>query len=405
MSDKESFNSTFNYALDYIISYGKNYTEAEAIMEHCIAHIRDTLAMSHDQAKDIINKEYYESRFDEMGHWTPLFPYFYLYSEESALDLFTWLKNRKPEFSRVKSVKYSAHRPYLVPFQFKDRQSDEFLVIDSSSVPYEKESITDFYTECARMEAKRHFMKETPMEMYVNGILHNLFIKDYHRLSKPAIKRYREGIYKVSKEPTLFRVTWAKTLYYLLSSGKKSLKIFDPCSGWGDRMIAALSLGNGATTYNATYHGVDPSSVLEPKYKLIAQDFDPSGKSHVTRSPIENYTIDDPGSYDIVFTSPPYFTMEIYSSEPEQSTTRYETFKDWSDGFFTPLMQKSAFACRTGGYVAIHISDYKVDGKDVPLVDTMFKITKSIRGLVYRGVIFLRGESNRDWPVWIWSKE
>ena len=36
---------------------------------------------------------------------------------------------------------------------------------------------------------------------------------------------------------------------------------------------------------------------------------------------------------DLVFTSPPYFNREEYSTHPEQSYIKYPNYQDWLDGF------------------------------------------------------------------------
>lgn len=388
-----------DYTLDFIVSHGVDTSQAEDITLECLAAVAEKHSLrSMEDAKNTVERELELYRTSEPGHWLPLFPYFYLYSDLTAHELFQWWKDSfSPKRVFQNKVKYQPpNKTVLIPFNpFK--RDGTFVVIDSSHVPYERESITDFYTECVRMDAKRHFMAKTPMEMWIASGRHDTFVQEYHSLTKAQIKRYREDVYKMSKETTLFRISWARSLYLLLGAGKKNLKILDPCAGWGDRMIAALSVG-------AMYHGVDPSAALHGMYKNIAKDFDPLGKSHVTKSPFEDYTIEDPGTYDIVFTSPPYFTMELYSNEEDQSTGRYESFDQWTTGFLHPLLKGSAEACAPGGYIAIHIANYKIGNREIPLVESVFSTSRKIPSMNYKGIVFLRGESQRDWPVWIWQK-
>lgn len=52
-----------------------------------------------------------------------------------------------------------------------------------------------------------------------------------------------------------------------------------------------------------------------------------------------------PGSFDFALTSPPYFNVEKYDGELS-SWRRYPTFETWLDGFYAPLIRKTAKALK-----------------------------------------------------------
>ena len=62
------------------------------------------------------------------------------------------------------------------------------------------------------------------------------------------------------------------------------------------------------------------------------------------RSLVEN-------SFDFVFTSPPYFDYEMYSS------SAMPIYKDWIQEFYTPLIQQACRCLMQDKFMAIHISD------------------------------------------------
>ncbi len=151
-----------------------------------------------------------------------------------------------------------------------------------------------------------------------------------------------------------------------------SWKILDPCSGWGDRLIAAL-----AHPKVSHYTGIDPNTQLIPGYQKTQEFFQGflvekgSNKSiHMISKPAEDMTAENypPAiEYDLVFTSPPYFDKERYCDEPTQSYKRYivkggyteENLKNWHRKFLCKMLRNSWEHLKVGGFLAINISDIK----------------------------------------------
>jgi DNA modification methylase len=61
------------------------------------------------------------------------------------------------------------------------------------------------------------------------------------------------------------------------------------------------------------------------------------------------------GSFDLVFSSPPYFDREKYGLEPDQSFMRYPTVDRWLDSFLRVVLLQSARILRRGGRLVINI--------------------------------------------------
>lgn len=63
-------------------------------------------------------------------------------------------------------------------------------------------------------------------------------------------------------------------------------------------------------------------------------------------SPAEEIDL-SPLSYDLVLTSPPYYNLEVYSSEDTQSENRYNSYADWLKQWFEPLVLSTAAKAKT----------------------------------------------------------
>ena len=60
---------------------------------------------------------------------------------------------------------------------------------------------------------------------------------------------------------------------------------------------------------------------------------------------------------DIVFTSPPYFTVERYSHDDTQSWVRYKEIDSWNKNFLHKAVKKAWKCLQKGGILLVNISD------------------------------------------------
>lgn len=197
-------------------------------------------------------------------------------------------------------------------------------------------------------------------------------------------------------------------------------RVLDPCAGWGDRMAGALALrqqqqqGAGAANdeedASTTYVCFDPNRALRRGHRQIAELFGAKLESDDGTSmrfdngfaahamPFEEGAPDllEADSFDLVFTSPPFFDFEVYSS----SNPQYGS--DWLGRFYRPLMVQSARCVAPGGHVCIHIDDTSA-GKIQPFLrNEAPKLTK----LKLCGRIALRGVlSDKARSVWVYQKK
>ena len=148
-------------------------------------------------------------------------------------------------------------------------------------------------------------------------------------------------------------------------------KILDPCGGWGDRLIAALAAGAETVVV------VDPFEALHERYDDIAAVLgdDVMQAVHLVQSCFEDipsatkdptHVVNAHAPYDVVVTSPPFFTRETYCDATNQSAVRYPTLDAWVTRFLVPMIVGSLVRVRVGGIVAIAMADFVVRAAPPP---------------------------------------
>lgn len=176
---------------------------------------------------------------------------------------------------------------------------------------------------------------------------------------------------------TQFKPHVAKFIYD--ATGAKT--VFDSSCGWGDRLA-------GFYCSNATYYfGCDPNPNTFEMYKkqcvmyekllgetrleLKSTDdyFFCAGNKVVElwRKPAEDFDYSELPKIDCAFTSPPYFSTELYNAggkhEEDQSWKRYDTYEKWRDNFYLPVNEKTFEHLSDGGIQIVNIQDPKVHNK------------------------------------------
>lgn len=147
-----------------------------------------------------------------------------------------------------------------------------------------------------------------------------------------------------------------------------SVSILDPSAGWGDRLIAAIIVGA------SSYTGYDPNTSLHPCYKKIVADISPEFKAKTIPT---KWKLDKENEYEFVFTSPPFFTYEIYNGSENDVATSYD---EWIANLYDPYLRDMYAATKPNGYICVYIDNMgKYDMADK---------TKSI--LIDSGAKFLR---------------
>jgi SAM-dependent methyltransferase len=150
-----------------------------------------------------------------------------------------------------------------------------------------------------------------------------------------------------------FRPTVARSLIarYTPEGGN----VLDFAAGFGGRLLGALSLP-------VTYIGIDPAHPQIMGLRGMAEYLAAStcGRAHLHHGCAEDKMKEfRSGSFDFVFSSPPYFNLEKYSSEATQSRIRYPRYKCWKDLFLFAVMSQAYRVLKNGGRLAINVSNLR----------------------------------------------
>jgi len=163
-----------------------------------------------------------------------------------------------------------------------------------------------------------------------------------------------------------FKPVIAKFIYdnYAPDGGK----VLDPCSGYSGRLAGCI-----ASNRNLLYHGIDPNGKSAIGNMELANFF--STQCDMFNNRIYKYRFrQDMGmaeevmlelreEYDLVFTSPPYFDVEIYSEESTQSCNKYKEYQEWLEKFLWVLVDESKRLLKEDGRLIINIKNigkYKI---------------------------------------------
>jgi hypothetical protein len=288
------------------------------------------------------------------------------------------------------------------------------------------EEATGSGQRCLWIDASAKVEKRTPRinvkelkELKTKGLLkkHHLNGVNLNKVSDDSLFRIRVyGIKESAKHvlpliyrhlelgagiaPNNFPSAIARLLYKYATDkciDQQEIVIYDPSMGFGGRLLGALSLRDRPIHYI----GTDPNTenwIKElgiSRYEYMARVF----KSHVRYGKEFKGTYICSGSEDIanneefikykgkvdfVFTSPPYFSAEIYSNEPTQSSIRYKEYDSWRDNFLKPTLKTAAEWLKNDRILAFNIADITVGSKQYPLEQDTVEILNEC-GLRYEG--------------------
>jgi len=125
----------------------------------------------------------------------------------------------------------------------------------------------------------------------------------------------------------------------------KATRVLNFCAGWGGSLIAAAALNLD------TYYGVEINSDLKEPY-LKMSDYLATKSAIKIDIRIEDALAVDYSlmNYDLVFASPPYYSLEKYPHN-----AKYESKRDMDDKFYKPLFEMTYNGLQIGGHYIINV--------------------------------------------------
>lgn len=187
---------------------------------------------------------------------------------------------------------------------------------------------------------------------------------DLGKLTRNSLyKAYGLKYYRCSNFPPLA----ARNLYdYVFLPEVKNKRVLDFCSGYGGRFM-----GFWASTTCTEYVGIDPNPHLVKPYQelsnWIVTHFSSANikkKFQFLQACAEEVDTSTLGQFDIIFTSPPYFNLEVYTDDPHQSCHRYPQLEMWRDYFLFRAIDRLLPTLKPRGVFAINIKNsnkWKID--------------------------------------------
>lgn len=164
-------------------------------------------------------------------------------------------------------------------------------------------------------------------------------------------KEIRTGFVVQRNSVSWFKPTAAYEIYKRFLGDIKNPAVWDPSCGFGARL-----LGFAAAYPEGTYVGTDPAkqtffdlATLSNELKTVCPSL------NIDISCCGSETFEPKHTFDIVFTSPPYFDKEKYFDDDSQCWKKFPAHADWIKEYLTPTFSIAFKHMKNNGYLVINI--------------------------------------------------
>ena len=170
---------------------------------------------------------------------------------------------------------------------------------------------------------------KTPVEMWYDDnimrriIAYRIGCNSSGEVFDFSIKELIKGISAIRGVVSFFKPIVAGCIYQHYLINHNNPVVFDPCCGFGGRLMGFKSLYP-----NGTYIGVEPNVDTYNELNQLSNNYS-NIQLHNTK--IEDFN--EEITYDIAFTSIPYYNLEVYSNNIE-----YGSFEEWKSIFIDKLL-------------------------------------------------------------------
>ena len=301
---------------------------------------------------------------------------------------------RKPEFDLHTKAEYS-----------KKYKLSNWYISNSNTGRH----ASNYFHQEARFAAK-HTKFDSPLDSWTIKKIHQEFLEPLWTMKMVQVNTHmlRECIVLRKYLASQFPPAVAKEIYDLF----EAKHIYDFSMGWGDRLAGFHASGA------ETYYGTDPNVAVYKNYKEQDKLYDTKKKTVFKNSPAEDIDISKE-KFDMIFTSPPYFNVEQYSTDETQSWKRYGTdIEVWLKDFLFATIDKCWNSLEDGGTMIINISDIFKNKKPMKICDPMNDYISKLPKAHFAGCMGLRlskrpnsknskkEDRNKTAvePIWVWKK-
>ena len=170
------------------------------------------------------------------------------------------------------------------------------------------------------------------------------------KMSALYISWLRRAVYMASgmHNPSFYRPHLAKQI--VLSAYKLQGRLFDPCAGWGGRMLGTVAAG-------WHYIGCEPNQTTYNHLMEIVDFLDIGDFVTLHNIPYEDLDLNTVGEVDVILTSPPYFDLELYDSKQTQSYLKYSNYDDWMTHWYIPMITRNLSILADDGLSCYNVMD------------------------------------------------
>jgi 1-aminocyclopropane-1-carboxylate deaminase/D-cysteine desulfhydrase-like pyridoxal-dependent ACC family enzyme len=194
-------------------------------------------------------------------------------------------------------------------------------------------------------ENKSFYMKKA----YIKRLIDYMTDKGEKNLDKKIYATFKLYFCSVG----IFKPVIAMSVY----AKYKPTSILDFTMGWGGRLVGAAALDI------PKYTGIDLNKNLEKPYREMEKTLKELGtKTDINLIFKDALQVDySKLDYDMVFTSPPYYNIEIYRG------TNKMTEEEWNEKFYKPLFTETYKYLKTGGHYIMNVPIAVYENVLVPL--------------------------------------
>lgn len=183
-------------------------------------------------------------------------------------------------------------------------------------------------------------LKDKEMMDYIDGKVEKIKKVLLSDLNEEELLRQRYSVFQLYYGTiNQFRPTEVLRVYCAL---EPKVGVLDFSAGWGGRCL-------GTMAYGIPYIGIDANQKMEKTYSEMISLVKPVEDVTMIFKPSE--TVDfSKFKYDLVFTSPPYFTLEEYQNMPD-----YGSKEGFIEKFFRPVVMNAWKYLAQSGHMALNM--------------------------------------------------
>ena len=159
---------------------------------------------------------------------------------------------------------------------------------------------------------------------------------------------------------SIFRPVMSMEIYCTF---RPRIAVLDPTMGWGGRLVGACALDL------PKYIGIDANVHLDPLYRDMCSFLLPRTTTKIELFFQDALTVDySKLAYDMVFTSPPYYNIEVYRKGDTKKNDNKKNKEEWNETFYKPLLERTWRHLQSPGYYVLNVPQEVYDTACIPIL-------------------------------------